>query len=436
MNQEQNNFNTNTFNSQSSNEISNNQPLNNQNLNNTLGHNTTGINQQINTNQFQNQINIQQPTSQSNNYYGSSINNNQNKNTKQPKKTNIGFIIGIIVVIAAIAGGILLFNNKNGNSNLLNNPSNGDSIAKIEIGSLYAVALTNSGKYYAIGNNSYSWVDKGEDLTEPTLLAENVKSFTNDGSFYISTNDDLYISGVNSIEGGIYKEYKKLGSNIKKVSGDGLGLVALSNDGKLYAYGLENYNGFGKRYNELTLIDGISNVIDIYKGLSTLIYLTDKNELYGKYVDNDEPFEKILDNVDYCTLHSATTKDGKIYNIYYNYTEKKVVAELIDGADGIINNWNKLYFTKNNVILDNSNYRYDDYRYYYPKDVKMMLFMDNRNKNSKGIMKFIYLNQNNKLTLQYIEYEEHNYENKLNEKKETLDYNIKSLSKIQDYLSN
>ncbi len=432
MNQEQNNFNMNTSNSQGNNGIPNNQPLTNQNSNNTF----TGINQQINTNQSQNQINIQQPTPQPTNYYEGGINNNQIKNTKQPKKTNIGLIIGIIVLVAAIAGGILLFNNKKGNNSLTNNNSTGDSIAKIDIGVEYVVALTNSGKYYAIGKNSYSWVNKGEDLKEPTLLAENVKSFTNGGRFYISNEGDLYISGVNAIEGGIYKEYKKLGSNIKKVSGSDLGLVALSNDGKLYAYGLEEYSGFGKKYTELTLIDDISNVTDVYKGISTFFYLTDKNELYGKYTGSNAPFEKILDNVDHCTLNSATTKDGKIYAINYSSDEKRVIAKLIDGADGIIDNWNKLYFTQNNIILDDSNYKYETYRYYYPKDVKTMLFMNDKNKNSKGVMKFIYLTKNNKLSLQYIEYEEHNYKNKLNEKTETLDYNIESLSKIQDFLSN
>ena len=135
MNQEQNNFNPNNFNNQNiNNGMMNNQPLsNNQNLNNQFNQNVNVNQQSQPTPSFQqpiNQMNMQQPTPQQINTFGSGNANNQNFNSKPPKKLNIGLIVGIsaAVVVATIIGIVLLSNNKgdnnNSNSNSIFSPSN------------------------------------------------------------------------------------------------------------------------------------------------------------------------------------------------------------------------------------------------------------------------------------------------------------------------
>lgn len=117
MNQEQNNLNPNNFNTQGNNGISNNQPLNNQGI---------GFNQQPI---------MQEPTLQPMNTFESGNANNQNFNSKQPKKMNIGLIVGIVVAVAVVGVGIvfsskLLSNggNNNNDSNGTNNSSNGNVV--------------------------------------------------------------------------------------------------------------------------------------------------------------------------------------------------------------------------------------------------------------------------------------------------------------------
>ncbi len=378
--------------------------------------------------------------------------NSNNFNSKSPKKMNLGLIMVIVAVVAVVGVGIVFgskllsnggSNNNSNNGSATNNDSSNqnlssESISQIEIDPLFVITLTNSGKLYAIGYNSYYWGNTNKiNLKETTLIAENVKSFSNDGRFYISNDDELYISGVNYSEGGVYKQYKKVASNINKVTGTGIGYIALSNDGTLYAYGDKDYSGFGQKYDELTLINNISNVKDVHLSLTTVYYLTNNNELYAKTRQGNEAFEKILDNVESCNLSTITTKDGKIYQVVYDSSTKKVVAKLVEGANGVItSSAEKQYYTKDNVILDAPNYNYESYRYYYPKDVKTMFFVTTVDENNKYIMKFAYLDNNNKLKLHYIEMKKGDYKTKLDEKVETLDYDTKNLATILEFSSN
>ncbi len=117
MNQEQNNLNPNNFNTQGNNGIPNNQPLNNQSFNqqriNTQPQPTTSYRQPIN------QMNVQQPTPQPMNTFESGNTNNQNFNSKPPKKMNLWLIIGIIAAVAVAIVVILML--LNSNKNLVNN---------------------------------------------------------------------------------------------------------------------------------------------------------------------------------------------------------------------------------------------------------------------------------------------------------------------------
>lgn len=439
MNQD-NNFNQNNFNFQGNNGMSNNQSLNNQSFNQNVN-----VNQQP-TPSFQQPI-IQQPISQPTNTFESGSTNNQSVNSKPPKKINLGLIIGIVVAVAVVGVGIVfgskLLSNGGSNNDLNNGSSNNqnissESIAQIEIDPLFVIALTNSGKLYAVGYNSYYWGNTNEiNLKETTLLAEDVKYYTNNGRFYISNDNDLYISGVNFAQGGMYKQYIKFASNILKVSGSDLGFVALSTDGKIYAYGDKTFNGFGQKYSELTLIDGISDVKDINVNLSITYYLTNNNELYAKYTGSNGSFEKVLDNVENCNLNSITTKDGKIYGLTLDTSTNKVVANLVEGANGVINSSDQQFFTKDNVLLDKSGYNYETYRYFYPKDVKTMYFVNSFDETYKYIIKFAYLSNDNKLKLHYVEFEKgKDYTTNADEKVETLDFNTKNLAKILEFSSN
>ena len=71
------------------------------------------------------QMNIQQPAPQPMNTFESGNANNQNFNNKPPKKTNLGLIIGIVVVIAVVGVGIILGSKLLSNDN--NNPNTNDN---------------------------------------------------------------------------------------------------------------------------------------------------------------------------------------------------------------------------------------------------------------------------------------------------------------------
>ena len=101
MNQEKNNLNLTNFNTQGDNGIPNKQPFQNDQ--------SISLNQQITNSQPTpsyhqpiNQVNIQETTTQYMNLVESQNPNNQNFHIKQPKKINLGLIIGIVVVLVVI----------------------------------------------------------------------------------------------------------------------------------------------------------------------------------------------------------------------------------------------------------------------------------------------------------------------------------------------
>jgi hypothetical protein len=107
----------NNFNMQGNNGMSNNQNVNSQ--------------QPIYSQQPQNfqqpmeQMSMQQPEPQSTNTFESANMNNQNFDNKPPKKTNLGLIIGIVVIIAIVGVGIILGSKLLSNDN--NNPNTNDN---------------------------------------------------------------------------------------------------------------------------------------------------------------------------------------------------------------------------------------------------------------------------------------------------------------------
>ena len=439
MNQEHNNLNPNNFNTQGNNGIPNNQPLNNQSFNQGIGVNQQPINQ----------MNIEQPTPQPmNNIFDNGNANNQNLNSKPPKKLNLGLIIGGIAAVAVIVVGIImvpkLFNNNSNNNNNKANTESFDSnnsttinnkINKMDVSSEFIVSLTDSGDMYVIGKPFMEMNGKSE-FSSVTLLADNVKKYANMGYYYIDNNDNLYITGVDVINGGYIGKYKKIGENIKDVAGksNGLGLIAVSNDGELYAYGDANHNSMGIEYQELTKFENISGVKEVYSSITLSAYVTNNGELYAHSTYEAKPFTKVLDNVNEIISSEndgkiiALTSAGKIYEVDYN--GEQVVASLISDIEGVIaTHSNGIYYLKNGVVDDMFYFRY------YPNDVKNMMYMwDPDGAVYDEEIKYLYLNNQNQISLLHVKYEDDNWNNVKNKDSKTLDYTIKNMKEIYEFI--
>lgn len=358
----------------------------------------------------------------------------EENNNSSKKKSLILVIIAIILVVAIIGSTVAflaLKNNNNGgttNNGDVPNKSK-DGIKQIEVYyTLNVVALSNNGDLYVIGENESGWGNVKE-TDKVTKVASNVNSFEDDGMLYIDNDSNLYITGLNVIKGGTYKVYEKLGENIKNVSSGGLSVVAVSNNGKLYGYGQKDYNGLNKQCSELTEFDNVSDVKTVYKGISIIYYITNSGELYAKY-DSSDTFDKLLDNVAETNGGSIfKTTDGKYYLLECeeskcNVTEKSNVKGYV--LDYFINNNGEI------INKQDSKYIVEDLSLYYPKDVKEMIDMGGYG--LSGLIYYIYLNNNNKLTLYTVNYKQGNYTVKLNESSKELDYTIDSLNEIYKLL--
>ena len=390
---------------------------------------------------------------QNNNLYNQSLQNNQtnqnyeiNNTTNNKKKNKIALIISIIIIVVII-GIITIFllnnnnnsNNKNNNDNEIGSNStnkNNSLIKQLEysFGSSVTI-LDNEGNLYAIGEEPghSEWGIGIDYLEKPTLIASNVKKFYSNGLIYIDNEDNLYISGVDPINGGTFDTYTKIGENIKEVDGSSLALIAISNDGDLYAYGNETYNGIGVKCEQLTKVEGVSNVKDIVLTPIYVYYITENGDLYAKETMSDAEFVKLLEHVVETNDGSIVrTSGGEIYHISYDYKEEKVKAVLNEEANGYILH----YYTKDGKFLNSSSYVYDYMNYAYPDDVKEMLYIG-----SGKATYFIYINNNNKLVLYEYNYDsEYDDEKKeiyyiiTTKQKKELDYNVDSLNEIYEFL--
>lgn len=353
------------------------------------------------------------------------------------KKKSLRFGIGVMLVLVLMLTGCSIGKSKDESKNNKTNKVNDNDIVQIEFNSLLTVALTGSGDMYAIGKNTYGWAGNGK-LSEVTLLASNVKKFSNDGDFYIDKDDNLYITGLNAIEGGTYDSYEKMRSDIKDVSGGGLGFMAVSNKGELYAYGKKEYSGIGQECKTLTKVEGVTNVSDVFVGLTIVYYVTNNGELYAKERASADGFEKLLDNVDLTDTSSSVvkTKDNKIYTL--SYKDGKVIATLNEQANGFISTESIVYYTKDGVILDSNKYIYDSTRLYYPKDVKKMLDIFDLNidysENTSG-KKYVYINTKGEICLYKVKYKFGDYTTKVDEQKNAFDYSKKNIKKIYEFVS-
>ena len=199
MNQEQNNLNPNNFNTQGNNGIPNNQPLNNQSFNQGMGVNQQPINPQPQqAPSFQqpiNQMNMQQPTPQPMNTFESGNTNNQNFNSKPPKKMNLGLIIGIIVAVAVVGvGAIFLFNKPssqvNNNGTATNNPNVSYNDSSRNIKSTYSFDEATS--QFAFKEYETTLIFKQTDKVKFSAIS--FKPLSNVVSFYYEKDDSTHFN--------------------------------------------------------------------------------------------------------------------------------------------------------------------------------------------------------------------------------------------------
>lgn len=349
-------------------------------------------------------------------------------------KKRIIIIIAIVVLI--VAGLFWLFlGNKNDNSTKSDTQSNNkneqlksnDEIEKIYIGTSSSAALTKSGDLYVVGKSDYGWAGLKE-TKDATLVASNVKDFKSDGDTYIDNNGDLYVTGLNPIKGGVFKEYEKIGSNIKYTTSGGLGLMAISNEGDLYAWGKEQYNGIEKKCDTLTKVEGASNVKYVVNGLSMTYYLTESGEFFCKNSMTKDKFEKVFDNVDEIIGSCLKTKDNKIYKFSWNDKTKKVDIELMENIDGIVKLADGSAYATLNGKRVNDAYSWDQFNDEYPEDVKELMYYRGGTYTGKADRIYIYKNDNNKFAFSII-----NNETKERTTKE-FDNNVNVLNEIYNLM--
>ncbi len=178
MNQEQNNLNPNNINTQGNNGIPNNQPLNNQGV---------VINQQAIS-----------PTPQPvNNSLESGNTNNQNLNSKPPKKVNIGLIIGIVaavVVIIAVVVSIVFIPKI-----IKNSLDNVPSIDKIETNNNETASEDEAeiDEDYTAPWNDFTAYVQGVEFVFPMTFDEfqnKIAKTTYELNYHYSLNDKIYSS--------------------------------------------------------------------------------------------------------------------------------------------------------------------------------------------------------------------------------------------------
>ncbi len=363
MNQEPNNLNPNNFNTQGNNGIPNNQPLNNQSFNQGMGVNQQPINPQPQpTTSYQqpiNQLNMQQPTPQPMNTFNNGNTNNQNFNSKPPKKMNLGLIIGIVsaAVVILISGIIFvpkLFNKNNNFGSSQNNSIYGEN----ELGT------------------------EGFFVFEFSKIKEEYWNKTNENSIINQTNKEVLNNNIDSDIGDIwgplaikttgFTENIQIGSNyytLNLKNNDFLFVnsIPLLNDDVNKASSIINAFVLGKDLKTYNISISIENKkIDTQMELNKWITnITDTNDIYSitAYYKIDDTYYLKVDIPDYFSdefLEKNTSQKRE----NYPYT-KKDVDNLMDKVLSLIS------LTKGQGKLDTSYFTVNKENYKFKNGITM-----------------------------------------------------------------
>jgi hypothetical protein len=281
MNQEQNNLNLNNFNTQGNNGIPNNQPLNNQSFNqqasNIQPQPTPSFQQPIN------QINFQQPTQQTINSFESVNANNENFNSKLPKKKNLGLIIGIVVLIVVIGliVGLVIIANKKGKNPTEEAPQvEKNSITKDEFVKIENQYLQSSNVFNIESVSSFSRIVVTGNVSKGNFSEYDIVEF-------IDQYGKLRKSPILSIE-----TFKIDNKTIVEGNSGGMLISSISKEDLNYStiiFKNENYNGIDVSfyYNESEL-DKIENYFKSKDKINiTINDNIESSEIITYYINDD-----------------------------------------------------------------------------------------------------------------------------------------------------
>lgn len=348
------------------------------------------------------------------------------------RKIKIALALVLVVVLMTGCEKKLITNSKK---------SSKTQIIDINIDTSGVVAQTNKNELYSVGKNGmYSNLALPKDMDstdKPIKVASNVKKFyrTSTEMVYISNDNDLYKVGLNYRQGGVYREFTKLFSNIKDCYTSGFVLLlvnqnnsALVDFSKSWVNGTRYY-GLTREYNFEEVAQNVKKVfasqLYFYNG-----YVSTNNEYYIA-IESDVAYQKKLDNVKDISVNGnlILQKDGSLYQlIISDYSNKKGSAQFVKIASGV----DKIgdgyfqgegYFQKENkTYMVNTNYKTSTESNRY---VALDIDKDNISKLlyiSPSKDKYIYLNKDNKLEFYS---KDENY---------TLDYKVSNLKNILDFV--
>ena len=209
-------------------------------------------------------------------------------------------------------------------SNIPDNAINGKNIVEVQSDGHTMIAIDNEGKVYTWGRNRYGQLGNGSDIeysSEPICISD--------------------------IEGNVLN-----GKNIKKIQSNNGTMVALDSEGKVYTWGKNKYgqlgNGTDENSNKPICISDISGnalnrkkIVEVQNywsestNYNTIIALDSEGKIYtwgdnklgqlGNGTEENELYNKKIKFINitftsYDILYeyfSFITKDGELYNIYY-----------------------------------------------------------------------------------------------------------------------
>lgn len=332
---------------------------------------------------------------------------------KKMKSRIIAFAMALVCLLGVAGCGKSSDNSDSGKTSEKSSDKKGSSggaeeVVEYSMGSsrngARVMVFTNKGNAYYIGKGSTGSTKGEADVDKPTKFLENVKHLISSHT-WIDNNDDLYIDGVDGINGGTHKEPQKLGGNIVNSTKYALGVIAVDKDGNLYAYGKEKSNGFDKKYKELTKIDDLKDVTKVGSSISNVFFqaLTKDGTVYQK--KSDGKFEKVIDNAkDIIGGHYIITKDDEVYFSGNELTKVGKSLKVCEGGDP-----RNTVFVENNTIAriswdgePLSGDKIDKLQKYYPTDIKEVIYHDiyeDKKVSYKYYLTMVYENTNGEIVL-------------------------------------
>lgn len=219
-----------------------------------------------------------------------------------------------------------------------------------------------------------------------------------------------------------------------------MGVVAVDKDGNIYSYGKERFNGFDKKYEKLTKVDGIKDVVKVTSEITNqwFLTLTKDGTVYSKKFDGN--FEKVMDNCKDIIEEYIITKNGVVYRVG-NGTEVTEIGKSL--KIGEYNDPRDAKFIKNGkivpVLWDGKkpdsyfvNTRYKQ----YPTDIKELFYYDvetDPKKSDKHILKMVYENKDGDIVL-YKVYDCDNYKGKAEKTTSKVSRSTDDITKILDFV--